>query len=68
MIDYVDIDTAADELGRKFMYDSLPPVPTDEEKAVSCRGDGDYLSGGKVYNRYGFLSIITFLYFSILLL
>lgn len=54
MLDHLDVDTAADQLGRKFMYDSLPPVLTNEEKLCSVRNDGEFLVDGKVHNRYIF--------------
>lgn len=54
MIDHIDINMAADQLGRKFMYDSLPPVLTNEEKLHTVRNDGEVLVDGKVFNRYTF--------------
>lgn len=52
LLKYIDVDTAADELGRKFMYDSVPPVLNSDEEDHSVRGDGEYLEKGKVHNRY----------------
>lgn len=52
MVNYLEIDGAADQLGRKFMYDSLPPVLTPEEVRLSVKGDGERLAKGKVVNRH----------------
>lgn len=49
---YVDVDSAVDQLGRKFMYDALPPALISSEKSVSVAGDGERMFNGKVYNRY----------------
>lgn len=51
MIDYVDVDQAADKLGRKLIYDSMPPVLSKVEARYTSKYDGDYMKEGKVYNR-----------------
>nr|XP_023028175.1 ribosomal oxygenase 1-like [Leptinotarsa decemlineata] len=48
---HVDIDQAADQLGRKFMYDSLPPVLSKQEVNYTSKYDGDFMKDGKVFNR-----------------
>lgn len=55
LVDYVDVDGAVDQLGRKFMRDALPPVFSTEEKLCTVKKDGEYLLDGKVMNRYGFI-------------
>lgn len=52
MIDYVDVDQAADKLGRKLIYDSMPPVLSKVEAKYTSKYDGDYMKDGKVFNRY----------------
>ncbi|XP_011548076.3 ribosomal oxygenase 1 [Plutella xylostella] len=50
--DYLPVDTAVDELAKKFQHDALPPVLTDLEKAVTVYGDSDVMiKNGKVVNR-----------------
>lgn len=51
VIDYVDVDQAADKLGKKFMYDSMPPVLSKVEARYTSKYDGDYMKEGKVFNR-----------------
>lgn len=51
LINYVDMDQAADKLGRKFMYDSMPPVLSKLEVKYTSKYDGDYMQDGKVFNR-----------------
>nr|CAH7755253.1 unnamed protein product [Callosobruchus chinensis] len=48
---YVDVDEGADKLGRKFMYDSLPPVLSRPEATYTSKYDGDFMRDGKVLNR-----------------
>ena len=52
LIEQVPIDWAADQLGRKFMRDALPPVLKRHENDRSCRHDGDHLVNGTIQNRY----------------
>lgn len=52
LINYVDIDSAADQLGKKFMYDSMPPVLSKSEMERTSKADGPYLKNGAVTNRY----------------
>lgn len=52
MVNHISIDEGVDQLGRKFMYDSLPPVLTSAEKSLSVREDGEYLSNGRIYNAF----------------
>lgn len=54
MLDHIDVEAAADQLGRKFMYDSLPPVLTPRENLHSVKQDGEYLKDGRVCNRVEF--------------
>ncbi|XP_022914586.2 ribosomal oxygenase 1 [Onthophagus taurus] len=49
--EYVSVDNGADQLGRKFMYDSLPPQLTESERVRTCKQDGDFLTNGKVVSR-----------------
>lgn len=51
LINYVDIDNAADKLGRKFIYDSMPPVMSQNEENCTSKEDGDFLRDGNVLNR-----------------
>lgn len=58
LFDYINgltVDYAADQLGRKFMHDAMPPVLTLSEKKRTSRYDGEKLFHGKVINRYVFL-------------
>ncbi|XP_056635922.1 ribosomal oxygenase 1 isoform X1 [Diorhabda sublineata] len=48
---YVDVDGAADQLGRKFMYDSMPPILSKQEVNYTSKCDGDYMKDGKIFNR-----------------
>ncbi|CAH2008944.1 unnamed protein product [Acanthoscelides obtectus] len=48
---YVDVDEGADKLGRKFMYDSLPPVLSKPEARYTSKYDGDFMRDGKILNR-----------------
>jgi lysine-specific demethylase/histidyl-hydroxylase NO66 len=51
LVNYMDIDIAADLLGRKFMYDSMPPILSKSEMGRTSKEDGPYLDKGKVVNR-----------------
>ncbi|RZC05003.1 bifunctional lysine-specific demethylase and histidyl-hydroxylase NO66, partial [Asbolus verrucosus] len=51
LVKYIDIDNAADQLGKKLMYDSMPPIWSGSEIKRSVKGDGAYLKNGKVLNR-----------------
>ncbi|CAH1174149.1 unnamed protein product [Phaedon cochleariae] len=51
LVNYMDIDLAADKLGRKFMYDSMPPVLSKQEVYYTSKYDGDFMRDGKIYNR-----------------
>lgn len=51
MINYMDVDQAADKLGRKFIYDSMPPILSKMEVKYTSKYDGDYMQEGKVHNR-----------------
>lgn len=63
MINYVDVDQAADKLGKKFIYDSMPPVLSKMEAKFTSKYDGDYMKDGKVLNRFVylilFISVVT---------
>ncbi|CAG9831345.1 unnamed protein product [Diabrotica balteata] len=52
--DYIDIDKAADQLGRRFMYDSMPPVLSKQEIFHTSKYDGDIMKEGKIFNRAEF--------------
>lgn len=49
---YVSIDDAADRLGRRFMYDSMPPYVYKNEKYRTSKYDGEYLINGQLTNRF----------------
>uniref|UniRef100_A0A6P7FY85 Bifunctional lysine-specific demethylase and histidyl-hydroxylase n=1 Tax=Diabrotica virgifera virgifera TaxID=50390 RepID=A0A6P7FY85_DIAVI len=49
--DYIDIDKAADQLGRRFMYDSMPPTLSKQEVCHTSKYDGDIMKDGKIFNR-----------------
>ncbi|KAL1494507.1 hypothetical protein ABEB36_010094 [Hypothenemus hampei] len=51
LLKYVDVDEAADQLGRKFMHDAMPPLYSQEEALHSCKYDGDFMKNGRVFNR-----------------
>lgn len=51
LIDYIEIDDAADELGRKFMHDCMPPILMQSEVRRTSKGDGDFMKNGQVFNR-----------------
>nr|CAD7452629.1 unnamed protein product [Timema tahoe] len=52
LFEYAPVDAAADQMGKQFMHDALPPVLTPEEKQSSVFGDGlRMISEGKVVNR-----------------
>lgn len=55
IVDYMDVDVAADLLGKHFMHSSMPPVYSREEAENSSKCDGDYMKNGRVYNRLLFL-------------
>ncbi|XP_063923209.1 ribosomal oxygenase 1 [Zophobas morio] len=50
LMKYVDIDLAVDLMGRKFMYDSMPPVLSKNEVKRSS-ADGPYLNNGCIVNK-----------------
>lgn len=56
LLDYIDVDVAADDLGRKFMHDSLPPVLVAHDEDCSVRGNGKYFIRGTLHNRIQFQS------------
>ncbi|ENN77813.1 hypothetical protein YQE_05697, partial [Dendroctonus ponderosae] len=51
LVDYIDVDSAADNLGRKFMHDAMPPLYSGDEAQHSCLYDGDVMKNGKVFHR-----------------
>lgn len=52
LVQYIDVDKAADEMAMKHIYDFLPPVFTEEEKQCSIYEDGERMAkGGIVVNR-----------------
>ena len=54
MINNVPVDHAADMMGKKFIWDSLPPVLTEVEQTLTSAKDGEYMENGEVLNRCGF--------------
>lgn len=48
---HVEADAAADEMGKKFIWDSLPPYITRKEKDITVNDDGEFLNHGRVKNR-----------------
>uniref|UniRef100_A0A0K8SCD5 Bifunctional lysine-specific demethylase and histidyl-hydroxylase n=1 Tax=Lygus hesperus TaxID=30085 RepID=A0A0K8SCD5_LYGHE len=55
LVNYIDIDSAVDELGVQFMHDALPPVLTPAEAACSVIGNGWRMeSNGKLKNKIEF--------------
>ncbi|XP_076275972.1 bifunctional lysine-specific demethylase and histidyl-hydroxylase NO66 [Rhynchophorus ferrugineus] len=59
LVDYIDVDSAADRLGKKFMHDAMPPLYSNEEAQHSSKYDGDYMKNGKVYNRFEISSDVS---------
>lgn len=51
LVDFLDVDDAADQMGRKFMYDAVPPVYYGKVLKHSVKGDGERMENGKVLNR-----------------
>ncbi|KAB0799651.1 hypothetical protein PPYR_07531 [Photinus pyralis] len=51
MIDHLDIDSAADELGKQFMWDSMPPIPTKSEKERMMILNSEKMDNGKIYDK-----------------
>jgi len=43
-------DFAADQMGKKFVWDSLPPYVTRQEKTVTVAEDGEFMENGNVFN------------------
>ncbi|KAF6205255.1 hypothetical protein GE061_019423 [Apolygus lucorum] len=55
LVNYMDIDSAVDELGVQFMHDALPPVLTPAEAACSVIGNGWRMEAmGKLRNKIEF--------------
>jgi len=50
----MDADDAADEMGKKFMWDSLPPFLNRKEKETTVADDGEFMVKGRVRNRVEF--------------
>ncbi|KAF2884100.1 hypothetical protein ILUMI_22068 [Ignelater luminosus] len=51
MLKYISVDAAADQMGKQFMWDAMPPIPLKEEKVCMVHGDGDKMLNGKVCNK-----------------
>lgn len=51
LTNYADIDQAVDKLGRKFIYDSMPPILSKKEVRHTSRLDGDFMKNGRIFNR-----------------
>eukprot|EP00088_Acartia_fossae_P053775 TRINITY_DN6138_c0_g1_i1.p1 TRINITY_DN6138_c0_g1~~TRINITY_DN6138_c0_g1_i1.p1 ORF type:complete len:508 (+),score=61.53 TRINITY_DN6138_c0_g1_i1:35-1558(+) len=41
LFDYAPVDAAVDQMGKKLMYDALPPAPEVSEKLRTVAGDGE---------------------------
>lgn len=54
LVDYASVDMAADQLGRKFMYEALPPHLAVTERGRSSKEDGDRMENGIVSNIVSF--------------
>ncbi|XP_044749331.1 ribosomal oxygenase 1 [Coccinella septempunctata] len=52
--EYLDIEDGIVELGRKLVYDSMPPALSSEELVGSSIQGGDLLDNGLVYNKVEF--------------
>ncbi|KAF5274276.1 hypothetical protein FQR65_LT04394 [Abscondita terminalis] len=50
MIKYIDVDSASDQLGKQFMWDSMPPIPSKSEKQHMMMLNGEKISDGKIYD------------------
>ncbi|KAF5302388.1 hypothetical protein FQA39_LY10427 [Lamprigera yunnana] len=50
MIDHIDIDSASDQLGKQFMWDSMPPIASLSEKQHMMFLNGEKIKDGKIYN------------------
>jgi hypothetical protein len=44
-------DNAADQMGKKFIWDSLPPFATARERNTTSANDGEFMEEGQVFNR-----------------
>lgn len=49
--EYLDVEDGLEELGRKLVYDSMPPALSPEESSGSSKEGGDLLDNGVVYNK-----------------
>lgn len=47
-------DHAADAMGKKFIWDSIPPFFNTKEKETCVMEDGEFMQNGKVFNRSEF--------------
>lgn len=50
MIKYIDVDSASDQLGKQFMWDSMPPLPSKAEKQLMMISNSEKMINGKIYN------------------
>ncbi|CAH1792356.1 unnamed protein product [Owenia fusiformis] len=41
LLSHAPVDSACDQMGRRFIHESLPPVLTEGEKSCSIQGNGD---------------------------
>ncbi|KAH9499620.1 Ribosomal oxygenase 1 [Bulinus truncatus] len=41
LMDYLPVDSACDQMGKQFMFDSMPPVLSEGEKSCSIHGSGE---------------------------
>ncbi|KAL8610962.1 hypothetical protein ACOMHN_042578 [Nucella lapillus] len=42
LVDYLPLDAACDQMGKRAIHDALPPVLTQHEKSCSIHGAGEY--------------------------
>lgn len=58
----LEADAAADVMGKKFVWDSLPPYLTRKEKDKTVAEDGEFLNNGIVKNRVGKINLYAYVY------
>ncbi|CAG7836077.1 unnamed protein product [Allacma fusca] len=51
ILQFTTPDIAADQMGKKFIWDSLPPFLTARERNTSAANDGEFMEEGQVFNR-----------------
>lgn len=51
LINYIDVDSAADLMAKNHIHDFLPPFPTKDEQKCSVMEDGEIMINGVIKNR-----------------